>query len=121
MSKVKQLPSHIVSLIHHVELYQSGWWDKGVQNLIIACIGNSGNTLFTSIQVFDQIKREFGIDIDWGRFEKQWNNLSGDHIIVRTGSQKQYQLNKEYYDLFLADLNSQNAIEDSSKVIIQQS
>ena len=34
---------NITTLVHHIKLNESGWWEKAVQNIIISSIGAEGN------------------------------------------------------------------------------
>jgi hypothetical protein len=39
-----RLPGEIVSLIHHVELHRSGWWDRALERLVLATVWRESPT-----------------------------------------------------------------------------
>ena len=42
MNKI-ELSNHLTTLVHHIKLNESGWWEKAVQNIIISAIGSEKN------------------------------------------------------------------------------
>lgn len=54
----RQLSPDIVSLIHHVELNESGWWKKGVSQIIKAVFWTSQTPLLTKAGLQEAIHRE---------------------------------------------------------------
>lgn len=75
------LPPELVSLIHHVELNTTGWWDKAVQRLIVFIIWLEGgqSTPEAIQQVF---KKDFGVDCEAVRIQEQIDGLSSVGVIV---------------------------------------
>jgi hypothetical protein len=60
---IKQLSPELVSLVHHVELNQSGWWKKAVKKMIVAAIWSSDRPLSCQ-QVKEVLREDFNIDLD---------------------------------------------------------
>jgi hypothetical protein len=76
------LPAELVSLVHHVELNDAGWWDRTVQRLVIAAIWAARKPL--SIDAISaQIRKAFGLSLAIGKISDQVNRLSADGTLVR--------------------------------------
>lgn len=70
----RDLSPEIVSLIHHVELNQSGWWKKAAGQVIKGVLWKINKPL-TMVEIRTQIKREIGMDISDAVLEKQIGDL----------------------------------------------
>jgi len=70
----EKLNKELLSLIHHLRLNEAGWWDKGIQQLIIATIWISNNALSLR-EICNLIKRDFSISIVDDRIEKNIGEL----------------------------------------------
>ena len=75
-----QLPSEVVSLIHHVELNRAGWWEKIVQRLIIASIWLAGRNM-TAKEVQNELKG-FGVNLDEAKLREQIEGLCSTQTVI---------------------------------------
>jgi len=74
MTAPPRLPPELISLVHHVELNKAGWWDKAVQQLIVAAVWLSGESL-TLDGVLDKLREYFSVDPDQERVRIQIDAL----------------------------------------------
>ncbi len=75
-----QLPSEVVSLIHHVELNRAGWWEKIVQRLVIAAIWLAGRNM-TPKEVKNELKG-FGVNLDEAKLREQIESLCSAQTVI---------------------------------------
>lgn len=108
MSKI--LSSEIVSLVHHVKLNESGWWEKAVQNIIISTFGVHGNEPSLEKQIFDNVVTEIKTEIDITRLRKQFDILKSKKIIISV-SENLFKLSDEKFAEFQSSYASQKEIE----------
>ncbi|AWG25590.1 coiled-coil domain-containing protein [Flavobacterium kingsejongi] len=108
MSKI--LSSEIVSLVHHVKLNESGWWEKAIQNIIISTFGINNNEPISDKQIFDNLITEIKTEIDIVRLLKQFETLKSKGIIVNAPGNL-YVLSNEKYEEFNSSFTSQKEIE----------
>jgi hypothetical protein len=48
----QELPKALVSLIHHVELNKSGWWDRVVERIVLVAIWHKSLTTLEELTQF---------------------------------------------------------------------
>ena len=82
MSKI--LSSEIVSLVHHVKLNESGWWEKAIQNIIISTFGINNNAPISEKEIYENLHNEIKTEIDIARLSKQFDVLKSKRIIIST-------------------------------------
>lgn len=110
----EKLPSEIVSLIHHVKLNESGWWEKAVQNLIISVFGIYDNAPLTSDELFDKVRSELQSGIDKTRFLKQFEILRGNQRVISLPNNL-FVLSEVAYQDFSESLENQRKIETDAE------
>lgn len=71
----------ITTLVHHIKLNESGWWENAVQNIIISSIGMSGNYPQTQDDILNKIIDVLEQGIDKVRLEKQFDKLKNQKQI----------------------------------------
>lgn len=108
MSKI--LSSEIVSLVHHVKLNESGWWEKSIQNIIISIFGINENAPQNENDLVLNFEKELNTKFDKVRIIKQFNLLKSKNIIIPI-SDKLYSLSEDAYTEFRASFTSQKEIE----------
>jgi len=108
MSKI--LSSEIVSLIHHVKLNESGWWEKAIQNIIISTFGINNNSPISDTNIYQNIGLEIQIELDISRLSKQFEVLKSQKVII-PASNDLYALSEEAYNEFRNSFASQKNIE----------
>jgi hypothetical protein len=72
----------ISTLIHHIKLNESGWWEKAIQNIIISSFGIKENCPLNKDQSFQIIKDEIDGGLDQFRFNKQFDILISSQAII---------------------------------------
>ncbi|MFA5867562.1 MAG: hypothetical protein WC891_06360 [Actinomycetota bacterium] len=103
----KPLPAEIASLIHHIELNKTNWWEKVIQQFIVATLWAASDPLSTE-EILVSLQKEFSIEIDNIRMERQLIGLLKESKIVQLPDGK-YKISEDG----LRELNL--AIEDSEK------
>lgn len=78
----KVLPDELISLIHHVELNDSGWWKKST-NQIIKSILFDFNHPVSLEEIKSKIKDTFGFYIPEENFDKQIEELINNKKIIK--------------------------------------
>jgi len=113
------LSSEIVSLVHHVKLNESGWWEKAIQNIIISIFGIHNNAPLSKEDLFKSLKNEIKTDLDDIRLTKQFNILQGKKSIIMV-IDKLYVLSNEIYDEFVISFENQKNIEIEAEKRFQE-
>jgi len=78
---------NITTLVHHIKLNESGWWETAVQNIIISSIGASGNYPQSKENILTNIIGELKQGIDKNRLIKQFDYLCSQNQIVNPADQ----------------------------------
>lgn len=60
---MQKLPPELVSLVHHVQLNTTGWWDTAIDRLILAAIWAHGGMLLVA-DLPDEIRRQFEVAVE---------------------------------------------------------
>jgi hypothetical protein len=81
------LSPEIVSLIHHVELNESGWWKKAVGQVIKGVLWNETEPQ-TIIGLKDSLRREVGINLPDEVLEKQLAILATQQSVTELPGQR---------------------------------
>lgn len=109
----KHLSPEIVSLIHHVELNESGWWKKAVGQVVRGVLWKERSPLtFTLLQ--DALHREIGMRLPDDLLEKQLAILSSQGVISKMPGPNYKLTEQAYQNLSAARLTAlaeQNACE----------
>lgn len=114
MNTEKQLSSAVVSLIHHNELHTKGWWEKTIQNLIIAVLGSNENNAMTKSQIVEIFKKEYQVNLDNGKFDKQITELISVQKIITFPSDL-VKLSEQTFNDYQKDLNEQVILENEAE------
>ncbi len=78
----KMLSPEIVSLIHHVELNQNGWWRKAVAQVVRGVLWKT-KTPMTQAELSSALKRELGIQLTEDVLVKQLESLALQGAVTR--------------------------------------
>lgn len=81
MSK-RQLSPEIVSLVHHVELNESGWWKKAVGQIVKGVLWKA-KTPLTISELNRALQTELGLRLPEDILSRQLDNLSSLGAVVR--------------------------------------
>jgi|GEM_PF-1131294 len=106
----KILSSEIISLVHHVKLNESGWWEKSIQNIIISTFGITKNSPQTEKDILHNLKSELNSNLDKTRISNQIESLKSKNQLVQV-SEGLYILEKEVYAEFTTAYTKQKEIE----------
>ncbi|MFH0893262.1 MAG: hypothetical protein V2A54_02400, partial [Bacteroidota bacterium] len=108
MSKI--LSSGIVSLVHHVKLNESGWWEKSIQNILISIFGINENSPQSEKDLLSNVEKELNTNFDKVRIIHQFDFLKSRKIVIPV-TEVLYTLTEEAYADFRASFASQKEIE----------
>src|SRR5271165_5146041 len=75
------LSAEIASLVHHVELHKSGWWDSGIERFIMAAIWLNGRSL-NDKEIVQELRNRFFLNTDTARIKKHTDILCADGTLV---------------------------------------
>jgi len=81
------LPREVVSLIHHIELNKAGWWNRGVQKLILSVVWLSDGTL-AETELGPQLRSVFHVNVDPTKVAEQVKGLVSNGTLVRLADGK---------------------------------
>lgn len=110
--------NQVSTLVHHIKLNESGWWEKAIQNLIISSFGIKENCPLTRDQSFQIIKDEIDGALDKIRFNKQFDILLSSHAIIPNVNAT-FVLSEGIFNEFKAILQEQHDLElDAEKFFI---
>ena len=106
---VAVLPPELLSLVHHVELNKSGWWDKALQQVILAAMWLTDESL-TPQGVAAAISDSFSVNLGPEKIAGQIDILCETNTLVRLpdGSIKisEQSFNELQQGLVIADENA---------------
>ena len=110
---MRKLSPELISLVHHVKLYESGWWDEALQRLIITIVWVSPQQI-TSNEIKTELKNTFDIHIESDRLANQLKLMvaSKDLNLV---DDKKYSVSEKCKETFEHDLNQYEDIEKYAK------
>jgi hypothetical protein len=77
----RRLPPELISLVHHIELNKSGWWDVAVQQIILATIWLCGNEVESS-RLDEKVQQEFSASIEPARLRRAAQSLCASGVLV---------------------------------------
>jgi hypothetical protein len=80
---MRALPQELVSLVHHVELNKSGWWDAAVERLVLTAIWLAGGSL-TADDLPEAIQAQFGTRVDPQVLASRVARLRGTGALLNT-------------------------------------
>ena len=76
------LPRELVSLVHHVQLNQSGWWDVAVERLVLAALWRAGGPIHPEA-ITRVAAHDFGVRLPPGSPERAAQRLiSRDDVLA---------------------------------------
>ena len=105
----RRLPSELLSLVHHVELHKSGWWDDALQQLILYVLWLNND--FMSVEtIHAALIDSFTINVDLTRLDAQMNALEDNDKIVRTATAT-YKMTEQQRKSVHFDVQTANNVE----------
>ena len=112
-----KLPSELVSLIHHVELNKSGWWENSIQKLILSIIWIEGNNV-NSNRIEKDLIEIFKINLNKKKIEKEIEKLISLKTVVKL-SDDNYKISETDLISFQEKLKEAEENESKSKNIFE--
>ncbi len=106
----KILSSEIVSLVHHVKLNESGWWEKSMQSILISIFGISENAPQSEGDIFTNLEKELNSNFDKVRISRQFEILKSKKVVIPIEGNL-FNLSDEVYTEFKEAFSSQKEIE----------
>lgn len=78
----RQLSPELVSLVHHVELNESGWWKKAVGQVVKGVLWKAQSPL-TVAELHEALRKELGLRLADDVLSRQLDSLSSQGAVVR--------------------------------------
>lgn len=97
----RQLSPEIVSLIHHVELNESGWWKKAVGQVVRGVLWKAQSPL-TATDLQEALRREIGMRLPDDLLMQQLDSLSSQGVVSRMPGPNYKLTERAYQDLSAA-------------------
>ncbi len=107
------LPPELISLVHYVELNKVGWWEKALQQLILAAIWISGKCL-SSQEIIDYYQKQFGVALEPSRVKAQLDFLCSTNMLICVPDER-YKISEATLKEFEKRLKEAEKIESESK------
>lgn len=82
---MQKLPSALISLVHHVQLNQSGWWNAAIERLILATLWTANGTLQGS-DLPTEIRRLYDVSVGSAPIDGAIQRLKNRGEVVATKS-----------------------------------
>lgn len=84
-SRMPALSQELVSLVHHVQLNETGWWDKAMERLVLATIWE-GRGQVTAAALTAEVERLHQVRLDVAQVNRQLNRLKSTRAVVVTSN-----------------------------------
>lgn len=81
-SNASLLPKEVTALVHHVELNRAGWWEKGVQRLVLAAVWLSDHTPNID-EIQNMLKRDFCLQLKNGKLNAALSGLENQKLLIQ--------------------------------------
>lgn len=105
---------NITTLVHHIKLNESGWWEKAVQNIIISSIGAAGNYPQTKGKILSNIISELEQGIDKSRLTKQFDHLYFQKQIINPSGEL-FVLSEEEFESYNSNKKELDEVENNAR------
>ena len=111
---MKKLSSETISLIHHVELHKSGWFDTAIRNIIKSVFGINKNQAIDLKTLCLELSHLLSRKIDNSTVEKQIEKLLQNKEVIKVADDK-LQLSQKEFESFVDAVNRQVEVENKAK------
>lgn len=75
------LPPELVSLVHHVELNKSGWWNQAIQRLILTIVWTEGSSRHLG-EINESLRTQYRVNLDLKRTKSQVDALCKTGVLI---------------------------------------
>ena len=103
---IRTLPPEIVSLVHHVELNESGWWEKAIGQIIQANLWLQQEAC-TLEELKNAMRRNSGTNLTDDRLLKRLDSLKAQGLVSQIG--ERYKLSERQRKILTAEHGLANA------------
>ena len=107
---MKKLSKEIISLIQHIKLNESGWWEKVAKQIIISIYISKDNDPQDFNELYNHIKNDLRLKFDQNRLEKQFNILTEQKILIEKNKPK-FHLSKTQFSKCKTDISKDDNLE----------
>jgi hypothetical protein len=108
----RQLPPELTSLVHHVELNKAGWWDKAVQQFILATVWLAEENL-TAEGILERLREDFSVALDAERLRNQLGALLASETLVQLQGER-FKISEQSLKAFAAGLQEAERIQEQA-------
>lgn len=119
----RALPASISSLVHHVALNESGWWDKNIRKIILSAFWTSENYTITNERVKSLLRESFGVTVSARGIERHLHELTTENAIIRI-SPVAYKLSESGIERIIIEikehLEAEKLAADSFKALFRE-
>src|SRR5712692_3795222 len=78
---LQKLPPALISLVHHIELNKAGWWDKALDQLLIATIWLAGRDQSIT-EIIELLSRTFHVVAEEAKVQNHVQRLCSKSILI---------------------------------------
>jgi len=107
------LPKHVIALVHHIQLNESGWWELAIKRLIIASLWSVDQRLSVS-DVRERIQHNFSVQLQQDRIESLVKELVEDGTLVPMGGQA-FKISEKSITEFEKEVQHSEEIEERAR------
>lgn len=111
--KIKRLSPELVSLVHHVELNESGWWKKAVAQVIKGVLWKLNRPVST-VELRSAITEEIGFEITSDLLDRQLETLLSNKEVQKLPGEK-YKLTEQATSILSASRETAVHEQESCK------
>ena len=110
---MRLLTQEFVSLVHHIELNEAGWWDKTIHRIITAILWNSLEGL-SAIDINYELQEQFNIHFQLDILYKHIEILITDSVIFNVGNDR-YRLTEDKRRIVAQEITDFTVMENKVK------
>ena len=109
----RRLPPELLSLVHHLELTQSGWWDTALQQLVLMILWLN-NKFMTAQEIRASIKDNYSVIVDPERLSAQLGTLLDANAVIMNQAQM-HKITEESRHSLEKELEAGRDVEDQTR------
>ncbi len=107
------LSTELLSLLHHVELNKSGWWEESVQSFISVAFIQNGNAWMVDSEIIQFLTEKLELQIDQDRIKKQIEVMLSKKMLKY--SDGKFNLSITFYSEYSENYQQQLDVENKAK------
>jgi hypothetical protein len=81
-TNVSLLPKEVIALVQHVELNKAGWWDKGVQRLVLASVWLSDHAPNLK-EIQQMLEQDFSLPLSDRKLLESLSALEKEDVLIK--------------------------------------